>query len=76
MLGLVGLLSLFETAFLIGGGIAALIYFDRMSKDLAHIRSLLTAFMEQRVAGTLAEHKLAAAVEQAKKAPTPAGVAR
>ncbi len=60
---------LFTTAILALLGI--LIYYAaRISKDIRLIRSLVAAFMEQKVASTVADNKLAAAVHEANKVPT------
>jgi hypothetical protein len=53
----------------------AIYYLYRISEDLRLVRSLLAAFMEQRVASTVADNKLAAAVEAARGETQRRGVA-
>ncbi len=40
---------------------------EKIREDCRLVRTLLAAFMEQRVAGTVAENRLAAAVHEASK---------
>lgn len=49
--------------------IVVLYQLTRIEKELSLIRTLVAAFMEHQVSGTVAEHKLAAAVQEANKNP-------
>jgi hypothetical protein len=71
---LVELNSILLTAATAGIFVLLAMYLPPISKDLRLMRTLLAAFMEQRVAGTVADNRLAAAVQEASK--TPVGVTR
>jgi len=47
--------------------VVATVHLTEIRKDIRLIRSLIAAFMEHKVAGTVAENKLAALVQQANK---------
>jgi len=62
---------------LTAGAISALLYLDRLSKDVRLVQQLLVAYMKKTVASTVADRELAQVVREATKtAVTPAGVAR
>lgn len=59
--------QLFFTTLVLVGLAAVIFYVERISRDLRLIRKLVAAFLEQRVAGTVAENRLAAVVQEANK---------
>ena len=59
---------LFTTLILVG--LAAVIFYaERISRDMRLIRKLVAAYMQKQVAPTVADNKLAAAVEAATEKP-------